>query len=233
MTQTDLDRAAERLRTEARSRRAPAMALEDRRASIIAAVTPLLIEHGRQVTSAQIAAAAGIAEGTIFRAFGDKETLIDAAIAAHLDPEPFRGDMRAIDRTLPLEAKVHRLIELMRKRFVTVFQMMNSLGLAGQRPQHSAQSDFVRRIADLLDGEEGQLRFSADRIAQLIRMVALSASLPHVIGDSPIDNDTLTEFVLHGITTNPPTATRSTRGDAIVSGLREDKREEITKEGTE
>jgi AcrR family transcriptional regulator len=175
------------------------MSVEDRRASIIAAVTPLLIEHGRQVTTAQIAAAAGIAEGTIFRAFGDKEKLIDAAIEAHLDPEPFRRDMRAIDRTLPLEAKVHRLIELLLNRFTTVFQMMNSLGLAGQRPQHSANSDFVRRIVDLLDGEEGQLRFTGDRIAQLIRMTALSASLPHVIGDSPIDTDTLTDFVLHGI----------------------------------
>ena len=185
--------------TEVRSGRASPMSGDDRRASIIAAVTPLLIKHGRQVTSAQIAAAAGIAEGTIFRAFGDKEKLIDATIAAHLDPEPFRRDMRAIDRTLPLEAKVRRLIELMHERFITVFQMMNSLGLAGQRPPHNAQSDFVGRIVDLLDGEESQLRFSTDRIAQLIRMVALSASLPHVIGDSPIDNDTLTDFVLHGI----------------------------------
>ena len=141
------------------------MSVEDRRASIIAAVTPLLIEHGRQVTTAQIASAAGIAEGTIFRAFGDKEQLIDAAIQAHLDPEPFRRDMRAIDRTLPLEAKVHRLIELMHDRFITVFQMMNSLGLAGQRPPHHVQSDFVQRIVDLLDGEESQLRFAADRIA--------------------------------------------------------------------
>ena len=48
---------------DVRSGRASPMSVEDRRASIIAAVTPLLIEHGRQVTSAQIAAAAGIAEG--------------------------------------------------------------------------------------------------------------------------------------------------------------------------
>jgi AcrR family transcriptional regulator len=182
-----------------KSGRASPMSVEDRRASIIAAVTPLLIEHGRQVTTAQIAAAAGIAEGTIFRAFGDKETLIDAAIEAHLDPEPFRRDMRAIDRTLPLEVKVRRLIELMHKRFTTLFQLMNALGLAGQRPKHHAQSDFVLRVVDLLDGEEGQLRFTGERVSQFIRMVALSASLPHVIGDSPIDTDTLADFVLHGI----------------------------------
>ncbi|WP_188675246.1 TetR family transcriptional regulator [Subtercola lobariae] len=182
-----------------KSGRASPMPVEDRRASIIAAVTPLLMEHGRQVTSAQIAAAAGIAEGTIFRAFGDKEKLIDAAVQAHLDPEPFRRDMRAIDRTLPLEAKVRRLIELMHNRFVTIFQLMNALGLAGQKPQHSANSDFVLRVVDLLDGEEAQLRFTGERISQFVRMVALSASLPHVIGDSPIDTDTLTDFVLHGI----------------------------------
>ncbi|MCU1430433.1 MAG: DNA-binding transcriptional regulator, AcrR family, partial [Actinomycetia bacterium] len=36
---------------------------------IVAATLPLLLEHGDRVTSRQIAEAAGIAEGTIFRAF--------------------------------------------------------------------------------------------------------------------------------------------------------------------
>ena len=48
------------------------MSVEDRRAAIVEAALPLLIEHGANVTTSQIAAAAGIAEGTVFRAFGDK-----------------------------------------------------------------------------------------------------------------------------------------------------------------
>ncbi len=46
----------------------------DRREAILVAVLPLLREKGRDVTSRELAEAAGVAEGTLFRAFGDKET---------------------------------------------------------------------------------------------------------------------------------------------------------------
>jgi AcrR family transcriptional regulator len=47
------------------------MAPDDRRRAIVAAVVPLLLEHGDDVSTRQIADAAGIAEGTIFRVFPD------------------------------------------------------------------------------------------------------------------------------------------------------------------
>ena len=85
---------------------------------IVDAVIPLLIEHGRDVTtSRQIAEAAGIAEGTIFRVFGDKETLVQAAIEKYLDPEPLREALRCIDPALPLEHKVRAVILLLHERF--------------------------------------------------------------------------------------------------------------------
>ncbi|WP_233573987.1 TetR/AcrR family transcriptional regulator [Amycolatopsis panacis] len=56
-------------------KRAPAMAPEDRRRMIVRTVLPLVVEHGREVTTAQIARAAGIGEGTIFRVFQDKDEL--------------------------------------------------------------------------------------------------------------------------------------------------------------
>ena len=72
---------------------------------IIDAVIPLLLEHGRAVTSKQIAEAAGIAEGTIFRAFGDKETLVQAAIEKYLDPEPLREALRSHRPGAPARAQ--------------------------------------------------------------------------------------------------------------------------------
>ena len=66
--------------------RARPLSVEERQASIIDAVIPLLAVHGRDLTSRQIAEAAGIAEGTIFRAFGHKDSLITAAVAKFLDP---------------------------------------------------------------------------------------------------------------------------------------------------
>ena len=61
------------------------MSVEGRRASIIAAARPLLVEFGAAVTTKQVAEAAGIAEGTIFRAFADKDTLLRAVFEAAAD----------------------------------------------------------------------------------------------------------------------------------------------------
>ena len=53
---------------------------EARRAAIIEATLPLLLERGAGISTRQIAEAAGIAEGTIFRVFPDKDAVVQAAI---------------------------------------------------------------------------------------------------------------------------------------------------------
>src|SRR5690349_12521793 len=68
-------------------RRAPAMDADQRRAMIVAAALPLVVEYGASVTTAKIARAAGIGEGTIFRVFPDKETLLKACVAEAVRPD--------------------------------------------------------------------------------------------------------------------------------------------------
>ena len=61
--------------------RATPLSPDDRRRALIDATLPLLRTHGPTVSTRQIAEAAGVAEGTIFRAFPSKDDLINEAVA--------------------------------------------------------------------------------------------------------------------------------------------------------
>ena len=71
------------------------MAPDDRRRAIVDAVVPLLLAHGDDVTTKQIADAAGIAEGTIFRVFPDKPALLLAAAAETMNPSDGGAELEA------------------------------------------------------------------------------------------------------------------------------------------
>src|SRR5438105_13371464 len=105
-----------------KSKRAPALAPDDRRAMIVAATLPLLLEHGDRVTSRQIAEAAGIAEGTIFRAFADKDEVIAAAIEAALDAAPLEAALGAISPALPFEDTLVAAIVILQQRVFDVWR---------------------------------------------------------------------------------------------------------------
>lgn len=68
--------------------RARPLSRDERRDAIATATIPLLVEHGAAVTTRQIADAAGVAEGTLFRAFADKDEILHAAVVRSLDPAP-------------------------------------------------------------------------------------------------------------------------------------------------
>lgn len=69
-----------------RPRRAAPLSVAERRASVLAAAVPLLLERGLDVSTRDLAAAAGVAEGTLFRVFPDKASLVRAAVGQALDP---------------------------------------------------------------------------------------------------------------------------------------------------
>ena len=179
--------------------RAKPLPVEDRRAMLIEATLPLLLEHGTAVTTRQIADRAGIAEGTIFRAFDSKDDLIDAVVARQVDPEPFRRRLRGIDTTVPLEERITAIVALMRDRFTTVFSLMSVIGHRGPHPGDDSRREFAEIIARILAPDLDRLTVSAERAAQVIRMLTLAASVPHVRNGPEFDDAEIAALILHGI----------------------------------
>jgi len=166
---------------------------------LIDVVTPLLIEHGQALTTKQIATRAGIAEGTIFRAFGTKDELIQAAVDRQLDPEPFRERLRGIDVTLPLEEKVRAIVVMMRDRFTTVFTIMTALGRFGPPHAHDPRHELTDVLGEAVEADLERLNFGPERAGQIIRIVALSTSVQQIRGGLTFSAEEVTDVILYGI----------------------------------
>jgi AcrR family transcriptional regulator len=179
--------------------RARPLSQEDRRSAIVDAVIPLLLEHGREVTTRQIAESAGVAEGTLFRAFGDKDSIIDAAVERFLDPEPIRRMLGAIDPSLPLRDRVHDVMFHLQARMTGIMNIMGALG-PGRVPPRRSSDDFIDMVADVLRADQDSLRVSPREIAYFLRLVAFASSVAPFNQAHAFTTDQLTDLVVGGIT---------------------------------
>ena len=184
-----------------KARRAAALPPDQRRSMIVAATLPLLIEHGDRVTSRQIAEAAGIAEGTIFRAFVDKDEVIAAAVELALDPEPLEAALNAIPETLAFEDRLSAAIVIMQQRVIDIWRLVSSIGTRfhemTRRPM--VDSDALVRMFD-----SNRARIAVEPIvaARLLRALTLSTTHPMLAGE-PMSPSELIELFLHGVGGSP------------------------------
>jgi AcrR family transcriptional regulator len=186
-----------------RTERAKPLSQDERRAAIIDAVLPLLMEHGRSVTTRQIADAAGIAEGTIFRVFPDKDSLIDAAVAKYLDSTAVNAAMRAIDPGLPLESKITRLLELLRDRMTGIFGVMNAVGMSGRPPGRQSPEEFYAIIHRVLEPNLDRMQVSPEQTATFLRLIAFASAVPQFNQGKPVPVEELARFITYGIAGAP------------------------------
>jgi AcrR family transcriptional regulator len=169
-----------------------------RRASIVDAVAPLLIERGTAVTTKQIAHSAGISEGTIFNVFADKDELIDAVIEAALDPEPLERRLATVDAGLPFEDRLIAATEAVQLQMMHIWRLLAALGPRTHRqPRRIPLSEGLVAI---FASEPDRVRVDPASAARRLKAMTLTLTHP-LLTDEPATPDEIVDTFLRGVAT--------------------------------
>ncbi|MEV4175564.1 helix-turn-helix domain-containing protein [Nonomuraea sp. NPDC049709] len=208
-------------------RRAPAMSPEQRREMIVRAALPLVVEYGTSVTTAQIARAAGIGEGTIFRAFGDKDKLLAACMAEAVRPDDTLAHVASISLDLPLAERLVEASEALRAHLSRMGAVAGAMAASGAlrrgappadegkpaeegRPEGEGRRDRAMSsrdasmaatnevLAGLFEPERDALRLPPEQLAQAFGFLTMAAGR----GPAPLGSAELVDLFLHGAYAN-------------------------------
>lgn len=185
--------------------RARSMNPEDRREMIIDAAIPFFLEHGPSFTSKQLSEHLGLAEGTIFRAFGDKDSLISAVIKEFFERGPRNLSEGIIDANLPLEEKVATLVGGAQERVRDVFKMFSFLTPeeASKYRKRPKGEEFRKAIMVAFENNRNELTVPLEHLPSVMQIAAIAAHASHFDAHAAIDQQELVNFILYGIAGQP------------------------------
>ncbi|MEZ5167593.1 MAG: helix-turn-helix domain-containing protein [Acidimicrobiales bacterium] len=179
------------------SRRASGLPPAERREAIVAATVPLLMEHGEMVTTRQIAEAAGIAEGTVFRAFADKAEILSAALEAALDMGELDRRLGAISTAAPFEEQLVQATEIYQQRVAQMWLLVSNLG-PQLREQARRPLDSSVALTDLFARHRDRITLSPEAASRYLRAVTLASTHP-MVSASTLDSRQIVRLFLHGV----------------------------------
>ena len=182
---------------------------EERRAFIIEATLPLLLEHGPSLTTKQVAEAAGVAEGTIFRAFPSLADLIDATTLEALSAQRLQRDITASTPGDTLASKTRTALTLFTQRMTDIRNLLHAVH---QRPQSDGgtclRDELTARKQELhawlieqIEPHTEELRTSPTDFVEFLRTIALGHVFSH--DDATLDVDALASLALTGAGKDP------------------------------
>jgi AcrR family transcriptional regulator len=191
-----------------RRRRAPAMSQEDRREALIQATIPLLFEHGANVTTSQIAKAAGVAEGTVFRAFKDKQELITCTVKSVMAANTEVDLIERIAVDAPLDERLIGAVKAVTGYLDRMWSLMSTLQDSGFDPrkaegEHKGPPEEMQRvlarIAALFEPDAERLRVEPTLAARLLLGFVFTNRMQHQgFGEGAAEAEQLVELFLHG-----------------------------------
>jgi AcrR family transcriptional regulator len=195
--------------------RAAPMAPDERRRAIIDAVVPLLVQHGGDITTKQIAEAAGIAEGTIFRVFPDKRALLLATAAETINPEGGREAMATALGAVPaLRDKLVLVIDQLVARMEQGMLVMMALRNVFLKEGHGSEAmppgpprfivEANRALLDALSEilfapHAKQLSVPPKTAALVLRSLVFGTWHPGMHDEARLTTDEIADACLHGV----------------------------------
>ncbi len=195
--------------------RAAALPPDERRQAIVDAVIPLLVEQGAGVTTRQMAEAADVAEGTLFRVFDDKAAVLHAAAHSLLDPERSRRAMSKVDPGLRLDAMVLTVTEQLLASMGQIMAVLMAVrgahvGPDGGRPTRSGPPEFIleshraslQNLTELFGRYRDELRVPPTRAALLLRTLVFGARQPWTDQAQSLTAQEIATVLLKGIATD-------------------------------
>ena len=189
-----------------RRERARPLSPEERREKLVDVTLSLLREHGRAVTTRQIAAAAGVAEGTIFRVVESKEELVELAITRAFEPGALIDRIEEIDPDQPLHARLVQLASILQQRFRATFELMKTVGMVRpsdhvhDSPEAVAWRDRLQQLLEGVVGADGdQLRVPIGEFVHTLRLLTFAGSHPLISDGVLLTPEQIVDTVLHGL----------------------------------
>jgi AcrR family transcriptional regulator len=192
--------------TEVRRERARPMSPEERRDRLVDTTLNLLREHGRAVTTRQIAAAAGVAEGTIFRVVESKDELVEAAISRAFEPGALVDRIEEIDVDAPLRERLVVLASILQQRFRATFELMKKVGMVRpsdhvhDSPEAVAGRDRLSAMLEAVVGADSdQLAVPTAQFVHTLRLLTFAGSHPHISEGQLLTPEEIVDTVMHGL----------------------------------